>query len=106
MRIVKITAKSCVTAYGSYTKGQVVQLDDAFALHLIQNNLAEEVAELMAKPELNKSYMPQSVAEKKPRRIVSNTGTSNPSGLDEAFSLLDQAQASQTGTYKPLPDKR
>lgn len=108
MKILRFLAKNVVTQYGSYTKGQIIEVTDDFALHLIQLGVAEEV---MAKQpaRFNKAFTPEDHPEKKAQTENQDplpTGESRPSGRGITSQSLQGGQASQSQTLKRSPDKR
>ena len=100
MKWIRITAKSVVTQYGSWSRNQEVPVSDEFALHMIENKLAEEVSAL-EQPEafnppapFNKMLTPSQNPEKKAPLL--NTGESSQYGEEKpsasSAAALDLSQ--------------
>lgn len=111
MRILRFIAKHAVTQYGSYSKGQIFEATDEFALHLIQLGLAEEAMASNQPARFNKAFTPGDNPEKKAIDPVaglgpSHTGESRPSGRGITSQSLPEAQAFQSQTSKRSPDRR
>lgn len=109
MRILRFLAKSAVTAYGSYSKGQIIEVNDDFALHLIQHGLAEEVD--AAQPaRFNKAFTPPENPEKNDQPEAdpgaSTTGESRPSGRGITSQSLPAGRAFSSQTSKRFADKK
>lgn len=102
MKILRFTAKHAVTQYGSYSKGQIIEVSDEFAAHLIELNLAEEV-QAAKSAQYNKAFAPSGNPEKKQEL---NTGEYRPIGRGITSQSLAEGQASQNQTSKRSPDKR
>ena len=83
MKIIRVTAKSVVTQYGRWSRGQQVQVSDEFASHMVQHNLAEELPVIDQPAPFNKQFTPASTLEKKV--TASNIGESPPSGAGRVF---------------------
>lgn len=100
MKILRFLAKNAVTQYGSYSKGQIIEVSDEFALHLIQLGLAEEAMAAEQPARFNKAFTPSDSPEKK-AIDESNTGESRPSGRGITSQSLPAAQAFHSQTSKP-----
>lgn len=109
MKILRFLAKNAVTQYGSYSKGQIIQVSDDFAIHLIQLGLAEEVmAQQPAR--FNKAFTPSDNPEKKaPQAGIqdpSPTGESRQSGRGITSQSLQGGRASENPTPRPFAGKK
>ena len=105
MKILRFIAKHAVTQYGSYSKGQIFEATDEFALHLIQLGLAEEAMASNQPARFNKSLTPSDTPEKK-AIDPSHTGELRPSGRGITSQSLPEGQAFQNPMSKRSQDRR